>query len=148
MQAELGNAYCGTAIYKQNVSRERAARLAKVVQSEEIAALAESDVYWDKIGSIELVGEEDWDSVSKHPWYAQGVEIALFRDGYVLQNRGDLMEGAPRGGQSTTFTVRVQGKERQHVLFPRTVILVKGNEVIPLGTGQWPVEIGPVNGGD
>src|SRR5207248_2300191 len=31
MQARLGNAYCGTALYKQNVSRERAARLALVV---------------------------------------------------------------------------------------------------------------------
>jgi len=97
---------------------------------------------------IELVGGEDWDSVSKHPWYAQGFEIALFGDGYILQNRSDYQENAPRGAQATSFTVRAQGTERQHVLFPRTVILVKEDEVIPLGTGQWPVEIGPVNGSD
>ncbi|MGB8348782.1 MAG: LAGLIDADG family homing endonuclease, partial [Ktedonobacteraceae bacterium] len=52
MQAALGNAYCGTALYKQNVSRERAARLARVVSSEPLEKLAQSDVYWDEIVSI------------------------------------------------------------------------------------------------
>jgi replicative DNA helicase len=59
MQAALGNAYCGTGLYKQNMSRERAARLAAVVQSVELAQLAESDVYWDEIVSIEPDGEEE-----------------------------------------------------------------------------------------
>jgi replicative DNA helicase len=59
MQAELGNAYCGTGLYKQNISRERAARLAQVVQSSEIAHLAASDVYWDRIASIEPDGETE-----------------------------------------------------------------------------------------
>lgn len=59
MQARLGNSYCGTGLYKQNISRERASRLAEVVQSEEIANLARSDVYWDKIVSIEPDGTTD-----------------------------------------------------------------------------------------
>jgi replicative DNA helicase len=59
MQALLGNAYCGTGLYKQNMSRERAARLAAVVQSAELAQLAESDIYWDKVVSIEPDGEEE-----------------------------------------------------------------------------------------
>ncbi len=59
MQAELGNPYCGTGLYKQNISRERAARLAQVVQSEPIAALAQSDVYWDALVSIEPDGESE-----------------------------------------------------------------------------------------
>ncbi len=59
MQAELGNAYCGTGLYKQNVSRERAGRLAQVVNSESLAHLAESDVYWDAIASIEPDGESE-----------------------------------------------------------------------------------------
>jgi len=59
MQAELGNAYCGTGLYKQNVSRERAAKLAQVVKSEPIERLARSDVYWDTIVSIEPDGEAD-----------------------------------------------------------------------------------------
>ncbi|MBZ0277664.1 MAG: replicative DNA helicase [Anaerolineae bacterium] len=59
MQAELGNAYCGTTLYKQNVSRERAGRLSQVVKSNPLALLAESDVYWDQIASIEPDGETE-----------------------------------------------------------------------------------------
>jgi len=59
MQAALGNAYCGTGLYKQNLSRERAARLATVVSCKKIAQLAQSDVYWDQIASINAEGEED-----------------------------------------------------------------------------------------
>jgi replicative DNA helicase len=58
MQAALGNAYCGTALYKQNLGRERASRLATVVQSLALERLAASDVYWDEIVSIEPDGEE------------------------------------------------------------------------------------------
>jgi replicative DNA helicase len=59
MQAEWGMAHCGTTLYKQNISRDRALRLAQVVQSEAIANLASSDIYWDTIASIEPDGEEE-----------------------------------------------------------------------------------------
>ena len=59
MQAALGNAYCGTGLYKQNLSRERAARLAQVVCSTELKQLAQSDVYWNEIISIEPDGETE-----------------------------------------------------------------------------------------
>ena len=59
LQAELGNAYCGTTLYKQNLSRERAARLATVVGSDELMSIASSDVYWDRVASIEPDGEHD-----------------------------------------------------------------------------------------
>jgi replicative DNA helicase len=59
MQAGLGNAYCGTSLYKQNLSRERATRLAQVVQCDELASLAQSDVYWDEIINIEPDGEAE-----------------------------------------------------------------------------------------
>ncbi|MBI2917579.1 MAG: replicative DNA helicase [Chloroflexi bacterium] len=56
----LGMAYMGTGLYKQNVSRERTARLALAVGGDvRIAALASSDVYWDEIISVEPAGEED-----------------------------------------------------------------------------------------
>jgi replicative DNA helicase len=57
MPAALGNAYCGTALYKQNVSRNRAERLARVVNSEQLWLLAQSDVYWDEVVTIEPDGE-------------------------------------------------------------------------------------------
>ncbi len=59
MQAQLGNAYCGTGLYKQNVSRERTTRLAQTVSCERIASLSASDVYWDSIASIEPDGETE-----------------------------------------------------------------------------------------
>lgn len=57
MQAQSGNAYCGTTLYKQNLSRERGARLAKIVRSDELTRLATSDVYWDEIVRVEKDGE-------------------------------------------------------------------------------------------
>ncbi|MFZ6028461.1 MAG: replicative DNA helicase [Chloroflexota bacterium] len=58
MQAAVGNAYCGTALYKQNVSRARAQRVADAVHSDELARLANSDIYWDCIESILPDGED------------------------------------------------------------------------------------------
>lgn len=60
MHAALGNACCGTTIYKQNVSRDRLRRLNRAVGGDDrLAALAESDVYWDRIRAIEPVGIEE-----------------------------------------------------------------------------------------
>ncbi len=59
MQAALGNSYCGTTLYKHNLGRDRAARLAVAVQSDELMRLASSDVYWDRIVSIAPDGEEE-----------------------------------------------------------------------------------------
>lgn len=50
----ISTSYCGTRIYKQNVSRQRALRIAKAVKSEELLLLSQSDVYWDEIASIEF----------------------------------------------------------------------------------------------
>ncbi|HEV2239330.1 MAG TPA: replicative DNA helicase [Ktedonobacterales bacterium] len=47
------------ALHRQNLSRERAARLAQVVKSAPLLALAQSDIYWDEIVSIEPDGEAE-----------------------------------------------------------------------------------------
>jgi replicative DNA helicase len=59
MQSAMGSAYCGTSLYKTNLSRERAARVAGVVVSQELTRLSVSDVYWDEILSVEPAGEEE-----------------------------------------------------------------------------------------
>ena len=59
LQAKLGHAYCGATLYRSGMSRLRAAPVAEIVRSEELDALATSDVYWDEILSIEPDGEED-----------------------------------------------------------------------------------------
>jgi replicative DNA helicase len=59
MAAGINIAYCGSALYKHNLSRERAACVAQVVGSNTLALLAQSSVYWDQIVAIEPDGEAD-----------------------------------------------------------------------------------------
>ncbi|MBV6400496.1 MAG: Replicative DNA helicase [Anaerolineales bacterium] len=78
MQAAIETQYCGTGLYKQNLSRERALRVAGVVQSPELQTLAESDIYWDSILSIEPDGEEqvyDLTVPSHHNFVANNIIV-------------------------------------------------------------------------
>jgi len=59
MYSGIGTAYAGTSIYKQNLSPDRARRLAQAVKSDELELISVSDVYWDLIASIEPDGEDD-----------------------------------------------------------------------------------------
>ncbi|HEX9599728.1 MAG TPA: replicative DNA helicase, partial [Gaiellaceae bacterium] len=46
MQQRIGTRYCGTALYENGLSRDRALRVADAVSSDELGLLALSDVYW------------------------------------------------------------------------------------------------------
>ncbi len=59
MQAGIGMAYMGGNIYKQNLSRERAMRVATTVKSPNLEMLSISDVYWDGIRSVEPDGVDE-----------------------------------------------------------------------------------------
>ncbi|MEH2441317.1 replicative DNA helicase [Nostoc sp.] len=59
LQASIGVSYCGSTLYKVNLSRERCLKVGNVVQSSKLVTLAKSDVYWDEILSIEYGGEEE-----------------------------------------------------------------------------------------
>jgi replicative DNA helicase len=59
MQAGIGMAYMGSKLYEQNLSRERAKRVATTVKSPKLEMLSISDVYWDGIRSIEPDGVDD-----------------------------------------------------------------------------------------
>ncbi len=59
MFAGISTRYCGTRIYKQNISRERAFRIATAVKSNELLKLAQSDIYWDEIIKIIPDGETE-----------------------------------------------------------------------------------------
>jgi len=59
MQAALGTHYCGTGLYKSNLSRARALRVGRIVQSDALVRLSQSDIYWDKVASIEPDGVEE-----------------------------------------------------------------------------------------
>ncbi|MGH2945847.1 MAG: replicative DNA helicase [Solirubrobacteraceae bacterium] len=59
LQADLGTSYCGSTLYKRNLGRERTAKVAEVVRSDELRRLAMSDVYWDRVESITPDGHSD-----------------------------------------------------------------------------------------
>jgi replicative DNA helicase len=59
LQAALGTSYCGSTLYKSNLGRERAARVAEIVASAELERLSVSDVYWDRVEAIEPDGEAE-----------------------------------------------------------------------------------------
>jgi replicative DNA helicase len=59
LQARIGTRYCGSSLYRTGLSGERAARVAKALDDDGLRALAKSDVYWDRIDSIESDGEEE-----------------------------------------------------------------------------------------
>jgi replicative DNA helicase len=58
-QAGIGTSCGGSTLYKRNLGRERAARVAEIVGSDEVRRLAVSDVYWDRIEGIEPDGEAE-----------------------------------------------------------------------------------------
>jgi len=59
LHAGLGMSYGGMTIFRQNLGRERAAAVAKVVSSAPLQRLAEGDVYWDRIAEITGDGIEE-----------------------------------------------------------------------------------------
>ncbi|MFQ5571948.1 MAG: replicative DNA helicase [Rhodothermales bacterium] len=59
LHRELEMAYSGMTLFKQNISRERASRVAEAVTSKPLRVLAESDIYWDRIVTIEPEGIEE-----------------------------------------------------------------------------------------
>jgi replicative DNA helicase len=59
LHAELGTSYCGSSLYRSNLGRDRAARVAEVVRSDDLRAPAVSDVYWDRLEAIEPDGEAE-----------------------------------------------------------------------------------------
>ena len=89
MQAAIETQYCGTGLYKQNVSRERADRIANVVQSQELQTLAQSDIYWDTVITIEPDGEEqvyDLTVPGHHNFVANNIIVhnSLEQDAYIV----------------------------------------------------------------
>jgi replicative DNA helicase len=59
LHTAMGTTSRGSTLYNTGLSRERAARVAIATESQELADLASSDVYWDEIVAIERDGEEE-----------------------------------------------------------------------------------------
>jgi replicative DNA helicase len=57
-QAALDMSYCGTTLYKSNLSRERLQRVSTILNNEQLELFANSDIKWEKIKSITHIGKE------------------------------------------------------------------------------------------
>jgi replicative DNA helicase len=59
LMKRIDTAYCGTTLYRANLSRDRAQRVAEAIDCEELRKLAASDVYWDEVRSVEPDGIDE-----------------------------------------------------------------------------------------
>ncbi len=83
LAAALGEPYCGgyllgTPARPRATSRERLGRIAEACDSKELAALAESDVFWDEVVGIEPLGPQpvfDATVLGTHNFVADGVLV-------------------------------------------------------------------------
>lgn len=111
--------YCGTSIYKQDLGRARAAKVANAVASSRLRALSESDVYWDRAVEITPDGMEQVfdltvdglsnfvaDDFIVHNSLEQDSDVVLFiyREGMhnpeVKKNQAELMIAKHRSGET------------------------------------------------
>ena len=122
LHASLGIAYAGMTIFGQNMSRERSWRAATAVQSAELERLAESDIYWDRVVSVEADGQEDVydltvpgpanfvaDDIIVHNSIEQDADIVMFiyREDMVKEdterkNVADVIVAKHRNGPTDT----------------------------------------------
>ena len=128
-QAAIGTHYCGSTLYKACPSRERLLRCAEALDSDVLREAASSDIYWDRIVSIEPLGPQPvYDATVKgtHNFIADGViahnSIEQDSDVVILLHRedqyekesprageADLIVAKHRNGPTATVTVAFQG---------------------------------------
>ena len=128
-QAAIGTHYCGSTLYKSCPSRERLMRCADALDSDALREIASSDVFWDRIVSIEPLGPQPvYDATVKktHNFLANGINvhnsieqdadvvILLHReDAYERESpragEADLIIAKHRNGPTATVTVAFQG---------------------------------------
>jgi replicative DNA helicase len=128
-QAAIDTNYCGSALYKSGVSRERLMRCAEALDSDILREHASDDVFWDEVAEVESLGPEPvYDATVKgtHNFIADGlvahnsleqdsdVVILLHReDAYERESpragEADFIVAKHRNGPTSTITVAFQG---------------------------------------
>ena len=88
-QAALGTQYCGTALYKSNLSRMRLEKVADVLEDDYLYQLANSDIRWERIKSIEHVGNE-----MTYDIYVQNDYHNFVAENFIIHNSGAIEQDA------------------------------------------------------
>jgi replicative DNA helicase len=140
LQASLGQSYCGSSLYRSGLSRDRARRVAEAVCSRDLERLAESDIYWDRINSIEAAGTEDvfdltveglhnfvTEDIVVHNSIEQDADVVMFvyRDEYYNKEESerpgeaDILIAKHRNGPVTDVVLTFQGRYPKFLNFRR-----------------------------
>jgi len=126
--AAMGTQFCGSTLWKHNPSRDRVARVAKILEDSELEMLATNDVTWDEIVEIVPDGVEtvyDATVAGAHNFVANGIAvhnsieqdadvvILLHRDDYYDKEspragEADFIVAKHRNGPTDTVTVAAQ----------------------------------------
>jgi replicative DNA helicase len=126
--AAMGTQFCGSTLWRHSPSRERIARVAEILEDNELEMLATNDVTWDEVVSIEPDGVEpvyDATVAGAHNFIANGIAvhnsieqdadvvILLHRDDYYDKEspragEADFIVAKHRNGPTDTVTVAAQ----------------------------------------
>jgi len=87
-QAAINTNYCGSALYKSNLSRERMSRVSNVLESQTLTHLAESDLKWEKIKSITHIGTE-----KTYDLHVEGLHNFVANN-FIVHNSGAIEQDA------------------------------------------------------
>ena len=106
--AAMNTQFCGSTLWKHAPSRERLARVAEVLDADDLEMMAVNDVMWDEVASVTPLGTEDvFDAtvLGSHNFVANGIaahnSIEQDSDVVMLLHREDAYEReSPRAGEA------------------------------------------------
>jgi len=87
-QAAINTNYCGSTLYKSNISRERLLRVSNVLESPSLSSLAKSDLKWEKIKSITHIGTE-----KTYDLHIEGLHNFVANN-FIIHNSGAIEQDA------------------------------------------------------
>ncbi len=114
LQSAINTRYCGSALYKSGLSRDRLLRIADALQSDVLRGHATDDVLWDRVVAVEPLGPQpvyDATVEGTHNFIADGVvahnSIEQDADMVVLLYREDAFEKeSPRAGEADLIVAK------------------------------------------